>query len=296
VGSGAPHALLDTTDTAESASPIWNLKTGKLAAMQTKALPPALTYSWNTDGSIQPGEAIPAGSSTTYIGSPVERPGGASFSRWQRGVIAPALRVDYTNPPTPIAWFHVDAGVLWSPDGQYVATNFSIMTRLPEPAGRAPTQFLPQDFLSTCGDFTDASTTYCAQPALPYPDAAYAKVVAAARAGLQEKDSSGRTFTIWSPIEVTWRPDGKVLATMLPADDYAASHSSVRVTLYDTATGQVLTTLSQPVTAPSSQVNGPYYLSWSPTGQQLALVDNGDSRIIVWGASSLASLPPVATR
>ncbi len=157
--------------------------------------------------------------------------------------------------------------------------------------------------MSFCDFFGDPSgdpsmeNTYCAQSALPYPDAAYARVVAAARAGVQVKDdSSGRAITVWSPVEVAWRPDGKALATMLPADDFAAHPSMVRVTLYDTATGQALTSLSQTVSLPSSQVNGPYYLSWSPTGQQLALVDNGDSRIIVWGASSLASLPPVATR
>ncbi|MDE3228547.1 MAG: PD40 domain-containing protein [Chloroflexota bacterium] len=296
MGSGVPRALLYTTDMAESAHPIWDLKTGKLAALQTKALPPALTYTWGADGSIQPGEAIPPGSSTAYTGSPVTVAGGASLSRWQRGVIWPVARPYYSGPP--VAWFHLDVGVLWSPDGRYVAPNYSIVTRLPEPGGRAPMQLLPQDFAPMCGDFTSVATanSYCGQASLPYPDVAYARVVAAARAGIQKKDSSGRTATIWNPVEVAWRPDGKVLATMLPVDDFASFPSQVRVTLYDTATGQTLTTLSQSVPLPSSQTNGPFYLSWSPTGRQLALVNNGDSRIIVWGSSSLASLPPIATR
>lgn len=300
-GSGTPRALLNTTD-SELAHPIWNLKTGKLVATQAKALPPALTYRWGADGSIQPEKAIPSGSATAYTGSPVEQVGGASFSRWQRGVIAPVARMGYVGPP--FAWFHIDLGVLWSPDGQYVAPNYSIESRLPEPEGGTPAQLQPQD--SACAEFASSGVgqtleasmapTYCGQPTPPYPDAAYAQVVAAARAGAQEKDSSGRTITGWPLVEVAWRPDGKVLATMLPADDFASHPSSVRVTLYDTATGQVLTTLSQAVTLPSSQTNGPYYLSWSPSGQQLALVNNGDSKIIVWGASSLASLPPIATK
>lgn len=299
VGSGAPRALLDTTGT-HLARPIWNLKTGKLVATQTRALPQALTYTWTADGTIQPGRAAPSGVATSYTGSPVAKAGNASFSRWQSGAITPALRAGYGG--APFAWFHYDTGALWSPDGQYVAPDYSIVTRLPDLVGTAQAALQPQD--STCAEFasngsgetTDVSlaTTYCGQGTLPYPDAAYAAVVTAARAGTQEKDGSGHTVTGWLPVEISWRADGKVLATMLPADDFAAHPSVVRVTLYDTATGKVLATLSHTVALPSAQVNSPFYLSWSPTGQQLALVNNGDSQVIIWGASSLASLPPVA--
>lgn len=301
VNSGAPRVLIDTTDT-QLVHPIWNLKTGKLVAVQTKALPQALTYSWNADGSIKPAEATPPRSSTDYTGSPVAKAGSTSFSRWRSGTITPVLREGYLG--APFAWFHTDMGALWSPNGQYVAPDYSIETRLPEPVGGAPTpaQLQPQDSvcaelaLSRGGETSDVSlaTSYCGQNALPYPDAAYAAVVAQARAGVQVQGDSGHIVTEWIPVEVAWRTDGKVLATMLPADDFAAHHSSVRVTLYDTATGEVLTTLSQQVTQPGSQTNAPLYLSWSPTGQQLALVNDGDSQIFVWGASSLASLPSTA--
>jgi WD40 repeat protein len=297
-GRDAPRVVIDTADT-QLVLAVWNLKTGKLAATQTKALPQALTYTWSADGSIQPGEPVPTRSVTDYTGSPVGQMRGASFSRWRDGWIAPVTRMGYFG--APLAWFHSDVGAFWSPDSQFVAPNYSIATRLPEPAGGWPAELSPQD--SACIGLagggegstvaTSLDTTYCAQPALPYPDAAYAAVVASARAGAQITDGSGRMTTVWNGVEVAWRPDGKVLATMLPADDVTAGSATARVTLYDTASGKVLVTLSQAVMERGSQVNSSFYLSWSPTGQQLALVSNGDSRVIVWGASSLAGLPPV---
>lgn len=299
IGHGAPRVLLDTTDT-QLVRPIWNIKTGHLVAVQTKALPQALTYTWSADGAIHPQIPPPPAGSTAYTGSPVMRAGDTSFSRWQQGLIAPVLRSGYTS--APFAWFHSDAGAFWSPDGQFVAPNYLLATRVPDPAGASPAALLPQD--STCDEFAavgggeasdlSSMTTYCGQPALPYPDAAYAAVVAAARAGFRQQDGSGRSVVAWSPVAVAWRPDGRVLAAMLPADSFATQPSSLRVTLYDTATGKVLATLAQTVMQPSSQTNAPCYLSWSPSGQQLALVNNGDSQVIVWGASSLAVLPPIA--
>lgn len=299
VGRGAPRALIDTADT-QLTRPIWNLRSGKLVSTQTEALPPALTYRWSADGGIHPAQGVPVGSGA-YTGSPVEKGDGASFSRWRRGVIAPVSREGYLG--APFAWFHEDTDALWSPDGQFVAPNYSLETRLPDPAGTTSAALIPQD--SACSDVASnavtggasqasLATTYCGQKAIAYPDAAYATVVAKARAGMPTKLDSGSVVTSWPAVEVAWRPDGKVLATMLPADDVAVHHAAARVTLYDTATGAVLTTLALKTTLPSSQTNMPIYLSWAPTGQQLALVNNGDSQVIVWGASSLASLPPIA--
>ncbi len=96
VGRDAPRVLIDTADTQPMLA-VWNLKTGKMVAAQTKALPQALTYSWSADGSIQPGEPAPTrsvtASVTAYTGSPVEQARGASFSRWRSGWIAPVIRM-----------------------------------------------------------------------------------------------------------------------------------------------------------------------------------------------------------
>jgi hypothetical protein len=167
----------------------------------------------------------------------------------------------------------------------------------------------------------------CAQPAIPLPDRAFAAVLAAAQA-CRPGAPVGSTFLDykWTSVPVDWRPDGNVLAAILPGDGFDGTKfdltsSFVRVTLYSTATGQPLTTL---VALHPTNSYGLTASAWSPNGAQFALIQayndissiptpaltpastpSADSTpvtdssrqfpyltiITIWGASSLAALP-----
>jgi len=256
-------------------------------------------------------------SDQSISGSPTSRIGAASISRWRSGVINPGYPPgnagpDYTSPPT--GWTFLPPGVVttgfpvWSPDGRFF-TVLRATTRLTG-APLDPTQcpINPSDLFGGM----------CAQPAIPLPDRAFAAVFAAAQAGRPgpPRQPTGRPPMVlkWTLVSVDWRPDGNVLAAILPGDglnggDSDPTSSSVRVTLYSTATGQPLTTLVAPHPTNSYGLTAS---AWSPDGAQFALVQSfGDispiatpaptgvgtnpfalsTVITIWGASSLAALP-----
>jgi hypothetical protein len=102
------------------------------------------------------------------------------------------------------------------------------------------------------------------------------------------------SYTVYPQIPVAWRSDGKVLAAILPdaaklSDSFTTLYDT-HVTLYDTSTGKVLTKLGAESWQSTSDA---IQQIWSPSGEQLALVDVTESTITIWGASSLASMPPL---
>jgi WD40 repeat protein len=128
----------------------------------------------------------------------------------------------------------------------------------------------------------------CANPPLALPDRAFEAVYQQARAGNKITIPPNPEFHDYPAVSVAWRPDGKALATLLPPDGFYSGKSSLQVTLYDTATGKVIETLSAPRLANVNDNDDsitPTY--WSPAGTQLAFVDTGSTRVTIWGASSL---------
>ncbi|PWT74052.1 MAG: hypothetical protein C5B60_07330 [Chloroflexi bacterium] len=86
---------------------------------------------------------------------------------------------------------------------------------------------------------------------------------------------------VGSGLLVAWRPDGRLLAVDATAPVDA-------VTLYDCATGKVVTTFkpdtNKGVASLEQEANA---LIWSPDGLHLALYDTSGGVISLWSGSSL---------
>jgi hypothetical protein len=115
----------------------------------------------------------------------------------------------------------------------------------------------------------------CEKQRMASPDRAFEAVYQQARAEIR-LPSHPELAQPKFPVPVAWRPDGKVLATLLPLDGFQGEGSSLRVTL----------SASRPANVTDNDDSiGPTY--WSPAGAQLAIVDAGSNRVTIWGASSL---------
>lgn len=75
---------------------------------------------------------------------------------------------------------------------------------------------------------------------------------------------------------------------MLPGDNFSETGAPVRISILDTATGEVVQSFQ--VLTRSEQGLFPAYtdLFWSPTGRQLAFMDTYTSSVTIWGGASLS--------
>jgi hypothetical protein len=90
---------------------------------------------------------------------------------------------------------------------------------------------------------------------------------------------------------VAWSPNGQILATILPRDQFVFSALSIgkhsAITLLSVATGQPIKQL--PYTCPTS-TSQPDFSGcrsdglpvWSPSGAQIAWLDLGAARLMIW--------------
>ncbi|WIG59985.1 MAG: hypothetical protein OJF49_002733 [Ktedonobacterales bacterium] len=290
--SGKPHLFTSTLTTAFGQSVIWDLHTG-VPTLLPALLPPALSYQWSASGQITVAQPAPTHpTSGSYTGSPiVTAPAAPTFPIWQPGTVMPIEAVDSTGTSTsllPLAGaVFASSGYIWSPDGRYLAMPLHLAARL------APIPGLP---VGNLGPHSCSSSLQpnCSGPIMPYPDAALATAIKAA-ATPQVFSSNGQHIVQYAfqPFPVAWRPNGKILATILPADNGIGSDFStpvtVRISLFDTTTGHELSTLSIQRPLSSQQPPSPdqIELSWSPTGKQLALFDYGSNQVVLWGADQL---------
>lgn len=117
---------------ADQTGPLaWDVQKG--SAVSLKALPPALTYTWNAQDQLVPltplsTQTHPVTSSPLQPGNPA---GGSTFSIWQPGR---SYAVVSKNAFTAYRWWSNFAA--WSPDGRYVITNITV-SDLMESSGQA---------------------------------------------------------------------------------------------------------------------------------------------------------------
>lgn len=233
---------------------IFDTQTGKLV-QDISELPYASAYRWGADGSLTP-----------------DPTGDITF--WQPGDITPV----YNDPPAgPRAFYYVSSVTLWSPDGHYVALPAILGARLP--GGEDP-----RSTLATGGTCPYQLEVACRGTAtVAAPNLGFAAALTAAVAGTVIPDQS---LTIWNPMDVAPRADGKELAVMLPGQGFDVSASKVTVTLFDTATGARTRALSvKRVNTNESGSGQTPAMAWSPRGSSLALVNFGDSNITIWRAA-----------
>lgn len=237
----------------------WDLANGSVADVPQP--PIATAYRWNSDDSLAPG----ASTANQPIGNPV---GGQIFTIWQSGmlsraaaIVAGAQGTQTLTPINDIGWSTPLSAV--SPDGRYYFPNLSGYGSLVPPSTQQGASFN--------------------EPTLQPRDHALLLV---AESMLQEPAQ----ITGSQPaILVTWRPDGKLLAETKRIDGGSApgAKGTLSVIIRNTATGQVVTTLTPKLDDLPSSSQPVESLSWSPDGSRLLLLDPIYGAITIWGPGAL---------
>jgi hypothetical protein len=219
----------------------WDLAAGQ--ALGFTPVPPATSYHWNADGSLVPDNPLSgrAQQPMSLLG-PVGNPdGNAAFTIWQPG---------FTTFTTIAGYYGWSATFsAWSPDGRYLIDDINL-----------------QGFYKP--------------PASIIPDVqALSKLKLRHNRLLSPRDVALFELLRDSPL-ISWRPDGRVLAT------YFARGT---VVFYDSRTGQSLQTLllssNQHLLAGSLSL-----LRWSPDGSHLLLSNTSNGLINIWGPGRLPQL------
>ncbi|WIG58869.1 MAG: hypothetical protein OJF49_001616 [Ktedonobacterales bacterium] len=267
---------------------VWDLQQHAVASINPDALSPAVSYRWSANGHLVVDTALPASPTGGYTGSPVTTPAATTIPFWQPGTLRPVQALDKDgNPPadgsTPPSFYLYDsAPTLWSPDGRFLVFTLALAGLLPSSDGK-PLQ--PDS--RACHSYRLMPA--CTSKPVPYPDPAFAAAAKLIRDGIEQNQHSINATLYMNGFTVAWRPDGKLLAVMLPGDGFDGNGPTITITLYSTATGQVVAKLKADRPAPNGSLSGgdaPFF-AWSPTGKQLAVVDYFSSRVTIWGESLL---------
>jgi hypothetical protein len=264
------HGFVDLTRGEKSIT--FNTLSHTVASASAYPIPQALGYQLSPAGQVITNH--PFANVTTdspFTGSPHLGSDG-SFSFWESGAL---IGISPPQHSSELVVYYTATLGIWSADGKYVNPSLTI-----GPAGfvddkAAIDTMDPQ----ACVVKGFAS---CARPPIPYADRALMLVK---RKFAQEMGS--QPYQASSPI--SWRPDGQILATVLPSDDFDDQRDFVQVTLLATSDGSVVKTLTTQTS--SSQDSAPFAdLNWSPTGDQLAFRDTYSATITVWNGLE-ANLP-----
>jgi hypothetical protein len=251
---------------------IWDLRTQRPVATVDSVLPAASSYAWTADGHIIPSDSPSATSQ--------------GFSLWQDGVLQPIQPVIHDAPAfeqPPVTLLYSSYPTEVSPDGRYAVGGLPLGAQVPMAAGAV----VPKLDAKTCGFFKYQHL--CDSASLPYPDKAFTAVAALTAAGVTiSPEGSTYTYTQWNQAQLACRPDGKVLAAILPNGVPQNDPSEERVTFFDAASGAQLGIVTATVVSDVSLgTPGVPFLAWSPSGKQLAFFDYGASTVTLWGGAAL---------
>ncbi len=219
----------------------WDLATGQ--ALGFTPVPPATSYHWKADGSLVPDNPLSslAQQPMSLLG-PVGNPdGNAAFTIWQPGFTTFTTIAGYYGWSTTFS--------AWSPDGRYLIDDINL-----------------QGFYKP--------------PASIIPDVqALSKLKLRHNRLLSPRNVAVFELLRDSPL-ISWRPDGRVLATYFARG---------MVVFYDSLTGQSLQTIlllsNQHLLAGSLAL-----LRWSPDGSHLLLSNPSNGLINIWGPGQLPRL------
>ncbi|MGH2517122.1 MAG: hypothetical protein ACRDHP_15840 [Ktedonobacterales bacterium] len=269
-----PRAIIGTPP-SDSMKFIFNVRTGQTAGSIANPFPAALTYRWSGDGHILPDAPFPSTTSgQSYTG---RQSGGTDVSFWQTGHIQSVWPPSLDLEGPPVAQVFTTSLPQWSPDGQFLVLGLS---RTGVIALRTP----PDP--SICVEV--GLRAHCALTTLPLADAALASVLRAAQQPVPFATSDSGTFQFWDTASISWSPDGRTLATILPGNQFndGLHVGSTFITLLSTATGQAIKQFrySCPATTSLSNFAGCMGIAplWSPTGQQIAFLDSGAVQLTLW--------------
>jgi hypothetical protein len=224
-------------------------------------LPTALTYHWSADGQLLPGIPVPSGSSSSVLTSssgPIGNPdGSSSFSIWQPGTATWTAQNGNGAVHLPGVYLWQTYFTAWSPDGRYLIYGLTAGSLLHIPGQKAVSQQALNDLgVDQYSTIQVRNTTFI---------------------HLLRSLSSSTGSPSGMSVNVSWRPDGRVVAT-----DAAGT-----VNIYDCNTGQKLAALIPQHLYPLNLDGGTGdVLRWSPDGSHLLLASTTWG-LSIWGPSQL---------
>lgn len=235
------HIIFQPPNLDQPAPIEWDIATGH--ALGFTPVPAALSYHWQANGSLVPFVPLSGRPQQPVpLAGPVGNPdGSALFTIWQPGYTTFTTIAGYYEWSTTFS--------AWSPDGRYLIDNIIL-----------------QGFYKP--------------PSSIIPD-----IQALAKLNLHHNRLlSHRNIAIFellkgSPL-VSWRPDGRVLASYFTRGV---------IVFYDSRTGQALQTLILP--ASQHLLAGSFaLLRWSPDGSHLLLSSPSYGLLNIWGPDQLPRL------
>jgi WD40 repeat protein len=219
----------------------WNLATNQ--ALGFTPVPSAFAYRWQANGSLVPFMPLSGGpQQPVSLTGPVGNPdGNETFTVWQPGFTTFTTIAGYYGWSTTFS--------AWSPDGRYLIDDINL-----------------QGFYKP--------------PASIIPDVqALSKLKLRHNRLLSPRNVAALELLQGSPL-VSWRPDGRVLATY-----YARG----TIVFYDSRTGLAL----QAIMLPAGQhllARSLALLHWSPDGSHLLLSSPSYGLLNIWGPGQLPQL------
>ncbi len=216
----------------------WDLATGQ--ALGFTPFPPAFAYHWQANGSLLPDNPLSslAQQPVSLLGPVGDPDGNAAFTIWQPGFTTFTTIAGYYGWSTTFS--------AWSPDGRYLIDDINL-----------------QGFYKP--------------PASIIPDVqALSKLKLRHNRLLSPRNVAVFELLRGSPL-ISWRPDGRVLATYFARG---------MVVFYDSKTGQSL----QTILLPSNQhplAGSLALLRWSPDGSRLLLSNPSNGLLNIWGPGQL---------
>jgi hypothetical protein len=219
----------------------WDLATDQ--ALGFALVPPAIAYHWQANGSLVPLQQLSDRPQQPIpLAGPVGNPdGNANFTIWQPG---------FTTFTTIAGYYHWSTSFsAWSPDGRYLIDDIYL-----------------QGFYKP--------------PSSIIPDIrALLKLNLHHNRLLSPRNVADFELMLGSPL-VSWRPDGRVLASYFARG---------QIVLYDSRTGRALQTLILP-SHPHLLTGSPALLRWSPDGSHLLLSSPSNGILNIWGPGQLPQL------
>ena len=228
-------------------------------------LPTAYGYTWGADGRLTANLPLPT--DTSVVRAPKAASAGAvgnpsgdqSFSLWQPG-FAHLANVNGSLFPDV---FECNAAVAaWAPHGDALVQYVYLGGRLA----------LPTD-----GSAIGAAQRLSAsdrEPLLAPRGPAMAKAL--------QTLSKGELDQSMSQAALAWSPNGKWLAAQFAPSMPTSDMSKYKVVLYNCATGAQVATLTPRSALDQTMDGGGPFLTWSPDGSHIALLDSDLGAATIW--------------
>jgi len=220
-----------------------------------------LSYHWGAGDVLVPDTQTGNTSPSTPALSPVGNPDGdSSFSTWQPGYIFYLTRSGNGSLYEPGVYVWQTFFTAWSPDGRFLVEGLAGGARLEVPGQKS----LGTQALKDLG--VDQL------PVLQVHNKALAQVLHT----LSSLPDTNGGPNGGPSINISWRPDGRVLAM----------DNAGHVDIYDCATGRKLSSLAP--STPPDRLNGfQDVLRWSPDGTHLLLSSTDWGPMQLWGPGQL---------